>query len=62
MVIDVEPRLDVEVIWSMPAILENWLSSGVATDVAIVSGEAPGSEADTLMVGKSTSGNSLTGS
>ena len=60
-VIRVEPRLDVDVISSMPAIVENWLSSGVATEEAMVSGEAPGSEALTEIVGKSTSGNSLTG-
>ena len=40
----------------MPAMVENWRSSGVATEEAIVSGLAPGSEADTLMVGKSTVG------
>src|SRR3954471_13718263 len=40
-----------EFIESMPAIVENWRSSGVATDAAIVSGFAPGSCADTWMVG-----------
>jgi len=39
----------------------NCRSSGVATAEAIVSGEAPGSEAATWMVGKSTLGRSLTG-
>jgi len=34
-----------------PAIVENCLSSGVATDEAIVSGLAPGSSAVTCMVG-----------
>ena len=36
--------------------VENWLSSGVATADAMVSGSAPGSEAETTMVGKSTFG------
>ena len=39
----------------------NWRSSGVATAEAIVSGLAPGSEAEIWMVGKSTLGRSLTG-
>ena len=42
--------------------VENWRSSGVATDAAIVSGLAPGSVALTWMVGKSTAGRSETGS
>ena len=47
----------------MPAMVENWLSSGVATAEAMVSGLAPGSEAAvTDRVGKSTLGRSLTGS
>ncbi len=62
MVIDVEPRLLVEVMLSMPAMVENCFSSGVATAEAIVSGLAPGRPADTEMVGKSTFGRSLTGS
>ncbi len=37
-------------------------SSGVATDDAIVCGEAPGSAAEMLMVGKSTRGSGATGS
>src|SRR6185369_13347135 len=56
------PREFVEVIESMPAMVENCFSSGVATDEAIVSGLAPGREALTWMVGKSTFGKSLTGS
>ena len=60
-VIEVDPRKLAEVIVSRPAIVENWRSSGVATAAAIVSGEAPGSEALTWMVGKSTFGRSLTG-
>jgi hypothetical protein len=43
----VEPSPDAEVIVSRPAMVENWRSSGVATDDAIVSGLAPGSDADT---------------
>src|ERR1700739_413727 len=57
----VSPREFVDVIESMPAIVENCFSSGVATEEAIVSGLAPGSEALTRMVGKSTLGRSLTG-
>ena len=37
------PRELVDVIESMPAMVENCFSSGVATDEAIVSGLAPGS-------------------
>src|SRR2546421_7073328 len=50
-----------DVIESMPAIVVNCFSSGVATAAAIVSGLAPGSEAETWIVGKSTLGRSLTG-
>ena len=56
------PRAFAEVIESMPAIVENCRSSGVATEEAIVSGLAPGRLAETWMVGKSTLGRSLTGS
>ena len=41
-VICVCPRLDVDVMLSMPAIVENCFSSGVATVAAIVCGLAPG--------------------
>ena len=51
-----------EVMESMPAMVLNCCSSGVATDEAMVSGLAPGTEALTWMVGKSTFGRSLTGS
>src|SRR5689334_9738199 len=51
----------VEVIELMPAMVENCFSSGVATEEAMVSGLAPGTEALTWMVGKSTLGKSLTG-
>jgi hypothetical protein len=44
-----------------PAMVENCLSRGVATDEAIVSGLAPGRLAVTRRVGKSTFGRSLTG-
>src|SRR6266702_3422966 len=56
------PRLDEEVIWSTPAIVENCFSSGVATADAMVSGLAPGRLALTWIVGKSTLGRLLTGS
>src|SRR6476646_9055447 len=61
MPICVVPRLDVEVMLSMPAIVENCFSSGVATVAAIVCGLVPGSVALTVTVGKSTFGKSLTG-
>src|ERR1700690_812441 len=57
----VEPRLLDDVISLTEAMWPNWRSSGVATDDAIVSGLAPGSEADTEMVGKSTCGSGDTG-
>ncbi len=47
---------------SMPAMVENCFSSGVATVAAIVSGLVPGRVAVTVIVGKSTFGRSLTGS
>src|SRR5437879_11290477 len=55
------PRLDEEVIWSTPAIVENCFSRGVATADAMVSGLAPGRLALTWIVGKSTFGRLLTG-
>src|ERR1700744_260423 len=61
MVMLVEPWVEDEVIESMPAMVENWFSSGAATPDAIVSGSAPGRLAFTWMVGKSTLGRSLTG-
>jgi hypothetical protein len=60
-VIDVLPCPLDEVIRVTPAMFENSRSSGVATDAAMVSGLAPGSDADTLMVGKSTCGKAATG-
>src|SRR6266852_3551451 len=62
MVIWVRPWALDEVIESMPAMVVNCFSSGVATAEAIVSGLAPGSAACTWIVGKSTLGRSLTGS
>jgi hypothetical protein len=56
------PRELEEVIESMPGMVENCRSSGVAADAAIISGPAPGRLANTCIVGKSTLGRSLTGS
>ncbi len=42
--------------------VENCFSSGLATEAAMVSGLAPGSDTRTSMVGKSTLGRSDTGS
>src|SRR5512143_2345209 len=58
----VDPSEEVEVISVIPAIRPNCRSSGVATEDAIVSGEAPGSEEETLIVGKSIWGRGDTGS
>ena len=60
-VICVEPSVLVDVMLSMPAIVENCFSSGVATVAAMVCGLVPGSVALTVTVGKSTFGRSLTG-
>src|SRR6266850_1945202 len=62
MVIVAMPSVDEEVIVSMPAMVENCFSNGVATAEAIVSGFAPGSSACTWIVGKSTLGSALIGS
>ena len=51
-VICVMPLALEEVICSSPAMAENSFSSGVATAEAMVSGLAPGSAAETWMVGK----------
>ena len=61
-VIRVEPRVLDEVISETEAMRENCRSSGVATEEAMISGLAPGNDADTLMVGKSTCGKGDTGS
>ncbi len=60
-VIWVDPSALVDDMESMPAMVENCFSRGVATAEAMVSGLAPGRLADTLIVGKSTFGRSLTG-
>ena len=52
MVIEVWPSTTTEVICATPAICANCRSSGCATEVAMVSGLAPGNLALTLMVGK----------
>ncbi len=51
-----------EVISLTPAMRPSERSSGVATDEAMVSGEAPGSEALIMITGKSTCGSGATGS
>src|SRR5580658_2294572 len=61
-VILVEPRLLEEVISVTDAMWPNCRSRGVATEDAIVSGLAPGRDAETEMVGKSTCGRGDTGS
>src|SRR5262245_7571071 len=58
----VDPRLLDDVISVTPAMRPNCLSSGAATDDAIVSGLAPGNAAETWIVGNSTCGNGETGS
>ncbi len=58
---EVLPRVLLALISLMPGIVSNCLTSGVVTDVAMVSGEAPDSDADTLIVGKSTFGRAATG-
>ena len=47
----VDPRLELDVMLSMPAIVENCFSSGVATAAAIVDGLAPARLAFTVIVG-----------
>jgi len=61
-VICVDPSEFTDVMESMPEMVVNWRSSGVATAEAMVAGSAPGRLAETMMVGKSTLGRSLTGS
>ena len=48
---DVLPRMLVELMVFSPGIVANCFSSGSATEVAIVSGLAPGRRAETLMTG-----------
>ena len=56
------PSLLVELMSSMPVTSPRWRSSGAATEVAMVSALAPGREAETWIIGKSTLGISSTGS
>jgi hypothetical protein len=57
----VDPMVLEDVIESIPGMVENCRSRGVATEAAIISGLAPGRLAFTCIVGKSTLGRSLTG-
>ncbi len=50
---EVLPAVEVELITATPEMVENCRSSGVATDDAMVSGLAPGSDAVTEIVGAS---------
>ena len=50
---EVLPSVLVELIWASPGMVWNCFSSGSATDDAMVSGLAPGSEAETLITGVS---------
>ncbi len=56
------PSVFSDVIEVMPAIVENWRSSGAATETAIVSGLAPGYCVVTVMVGTSMRGMAAIGS
>ncbi len=60
-VICVLPSTLTDVICVRPGIWPNCVSSGVATEVAIVCGLAPGYCADTVRVGNSTEGSGATG-
>src|ERR1022692_5288767 len=57
-----DPSVLDDVISVTAAMRPNWRSSGVATEEAMVSGLAPGRDAFTEMVGKSTWGSGDTGS
>src|ERR1035438_2209234 len=61
-VMPVDPSELEEVISVTAAMRLNWRSNGVATEEAMVSGLAPGRDAFTEMVGKSTWGSGDTGS
>src|SRR5262249_44623909 len=56
------PRLLEEVISETAAMWPSWRSSGVAIEDATVAGLAPGRDAPTEIVGKSTCGSGATGS
>ncbi len=57
----VAPGVEIDVIDEMPAMPENCFSSTEATVEAIDSGLAPGNDAETEIVGKSTRGTAATG-
>src|ERR1700722_12657772 len=61
-VIELEPSELVEVSSVTPGMMENCRSSGAVTLEAMASALAPGSDAETWMVGKATCGNGATGS
>ena len=50
---EVLPNVLVELMTASPGMVWNCFSSGSATEVAMVSGLAPGSDADTLITGVS---------
>ena len=62
MTIEVDPWALVVLICWIAGTVESCLMTGVATALAMVSGEAPGSWALTDTVGKSTCGSAATGS
>ena len=62
MLIEVDPCELTAVMVVIEGMVENCLISGVATELAMVSGAAPGSEAETEITGKSTLGRAATGS
>lgn len=62
MVMLLAPSALAEVISVSPAMRPKRRSSGVATELAMVSGLPPGRAADTLIVGKSMRGRGATGS
>ena len=57
----VTPSELVEVICSTPEIWPSFRSSGAATVAAMMEGSAPGRDADTRIIGKSTLGTEATG-
>ena len=62
MLIEVPPSVLFEVISVTPEIWPRWRSSGAASEEATVSGSAPGSDAPTEIIAKSTRGIGATGS
>ncbi len=61
MTIEVDPCTLLAVIVWTAGMVVNCLISGVATEFAMVSGEAPGRLAETVTTGKSTLGRAATG-